>query len=160
MLIRRLFEETFIDLGTSLESEGVNLAKCDPNYRIYFHDDYSFDSSTDVAAMKMTIENLEGESGFDGYLRFLLESHQHYELSVQHVLRKNFRRLVDMLRPEFLIHLWQLHPFTSIYSRASLYFRSNRLRRVFTFGSMYARVSLLLLCSSNIFLEVHGYEPL
>jgi phytoene desaturase (3,4-didehydrolycopene-forming) len=46
-----------------------------------------------------------------------------------------------MLRPSFLFNVFALHPFESIYSRASKYFWTERLRRVFTFGSMYMGMS-------------------
>jgi phytoene desaturase (3,4-didehydrolycopene-forming) len=46
-----------------------------------------------------------------------------------------------MLRPSFIRRVFTLHPFTSIYSRASHYFKTDRLRRVFTFASMYMGMS-------------------
>ena len=91
--------------------------------------------------MKMEIEKWEGKDGFERYLSFLQEAHRHYELSVTHVLKKNFTSLLSMLRPSFLAHVLTLHPFESIYSRASKYFWTERLRRVFTFGSMYMGMS-------------------
>ena len=97
--------------------------------------------STDVARMKLEIEKWEGKDGFSRYLDYLREAHLHYELSVTHVLRKNFTSLLSMARPSFLRHLLTLHPFESIYTRASKYFWTERLRRVFTFGSMYMGMS-------------------
>lgn len=91
--------------------------------------------------MKGEIEKWEGKDGFDRYLAFLQESHRHYELSVTHVLRKNFPSLLSMLRPSFMRQVLALHPFESIYSRASRYFHTERLRRAFTFGSMYMGMS-------------------
>ena len=136
-----LFRELFRDLDTSLEAEGVQLLKCDPNYNIWFSDGESFELSTNLARMKDEVEKWEGKDGFERYLGFLQEAHRHYELSVTHVLRKNFTSLLSMTRPSFLRHLLQLHPFESIYSRASRYFWTERLRRVFTFGSMYMGMS-------------------
>jgi phytoene desaturase (3,4-didehydrolycopene-forming) len=75
------------------------------------------------------------------YLGFLQEAHQHYEVSVDHVLHKNFPTLLSLLRPSFLRYLIALHPFESVYYRASRYFRTERLQRVFTFSSMYMGVS-------------------
>lgn len=75
------------------------------------------------------------------YLGFLREAHQHYELSVEHVLGKNFTSYASMLRPSFIRRVFTLHPFTSLYSRASHYFKTDRLRRVFTFASMYMGMS-------------------
>ncbi|CAO2657690.1 Nn.00g038160.m01.CDS01 [Neocucurbitaria sp. VM-36] len=141
LLLPELFRETFQELGTSLEDEGVKLVKCEPNYNIHFHDGTSFKLSTDIAVMKGEVERFEGKDGFERYLGFLQESHRHYELSVTHVLKKNFYSLFSMMRPDFLRHLLELHPFESIYNRASRYFWTERLRRVFTFASMYMGMS-------------------
>lgn len=115
--------------------------KCEPNYNMWFGDGESFELSTDVARMKEEVEKWEGKDGFERYLAFLQEAHRHYELSVTHVLKKNFTSLLSMARPSFVRHLLALHPFESIYSRASKYFWTERLRRVFTFGSMYMGMS-------------------
>lgn len=115
--------------------------KCEPNYNLWFSDGESFELSTDVARMKEEVEKWEGKDGFERYLAFLQEAHRHYELSVTHVLKKNFTSLFSMARPSFVRHLLALHPFESIYSRASKYFWTERLRRVFTFGSMYMGMS-------------------
>ncbi|GME65441.1 phytoene dehydrogenase [Neofusicoccum parvum] len=141
LLLPNLFAEAFHDLGTSLEAEGVHLLKCEPNYNLWFGDGHSFELSTDLARMKREIEKWEGKDGFERYLRFLQEAHRHYELSVTHVLKRNFTTLLSMARWSFLKHLLELHPFESIYSRASKYFWTERLRRVFTFGSMYMGMS-------------------
>ncbi|KAL9095792.1 MAG: hypothetical protein Q9165_001789 [Trypethelium subeluteriae] len=141
LLIPRFFHEIFRELGTSLEAEGVRLHKCDPNYNIWFGDGSNFKLSTDLVSMKSEIARWEGIDGYERYLRFLQECHRHHEISVKHVLRKNFPSLLNMLDLDFLRHLFQLHPFESIYSRASKYFWTERLRRVFTFGSMYLGMS-------------------
>ena len=141
LLLPELFREAFTDLGTSLEAEGVELLKCEPNYNIWFSDGQSFELSTDITRMKREVEKWEGKDGFERYLGFLQEAHRHYELSITHVLKRNFTSLLSMARPSFLRHLVDLHPFESIYSRASKYFWTERLRRVFTFGSMYMGMS-------------------
>jgi len=115
--------------------------KCEPNYNLWFSDGEAFELSTDISRMKNEVEKWEGKDGFERYLGFLQEAHRHYELSVTHVLKKNFTSLFSMARPSFLRHLLELHPFESIYSRASKYFWTERLRRVFTFGSMYMGMS-------------------
>ena len=141
LLLPDLFREAFYDLDTSLEAEGVELLKCEPNYNIWFSDGESFELSTDTARMKREVEKWEGKDGFERYLGFLQESHRHYEMSVTHVLKKNFSSIFAMARPSFLLRVFMLHPFESIYSRAAKYFWTERLRRVFTFGSMYMGMS-------------------
>ncbi|KAK4609195.1 Phytoene desaturase [Fulvia fulva] len=141
LLLPDLFRRTFAELGTSLQEEGVELVKCEPNYIVHFHDGEKFRLSSDLSVMKGEVERWEGKSGYERYLGFLGEAHRHYELSVREVLLRNFYGVVSMLRPEFLRHLIELHPFESIWTRASKYFWTERLRRVFTFGSMYMGMS-------------------
>ncbi|KIW88679.1 uncharacterized protein Z519_10725 [Cladophialophora bantiana CBS 173.52] len=141
LLLPDLFEEIFTDLDTSLEAEGVELLKCEPNYNVWFGDGECIELSTDVARMKKTIERWEGKDGFERYLAWMKEAHVHYEASVVHVLRKNFSTIWAMARPSFLPYLLALHPFESIWNRAARYFLTERLRRAFTFGSMYMGMS-------------------
>ena len=91
--------------------------------------------------MKREIERYEGKEGFTRYLSWLREAHDHYEISVDEVLHKDFSSILDLTRWSFLKNVVQLHPFESIWARASRYFWSERLRRVFTFGSMYMGMS-------------------
>ncbi|RHZ66741.1 phytoene desaturase family protein [Aspergillus thermomutatus] len=137
LLMPEVFIKTFHDLGTCLEAEGVNLLKCAPNYRIWFSDGDSFQQSTDLAQMKSEIERYEGKEGFLRFLAFMQEAGRHYESSLTHVLRKNFPGFASMLRPELLAAFLRMHPFESIWARVSRYFESDKLRRVFTFASMY-----------------------
>ncbi|CAD0019249.1 unnamed protein product [Aureobasidium pullulans] len=141
LLLPRLFHKTFADLDTTLEAEGVHIVKCEPNYNMWFGDGEKFQLSTDLALMKEQVERWEGKDGYSRYLSFLKEAHSHYELSVEHVLSRNFTSITSMLRPSFLGRVFELHPFESIYSRASKYFWTERLRRVFTFASMYMGMS-------------------
>ena len=135
------FQEAFEDLGSSLEAEGIELIKCEPNYLVWFHDGHSFQLSSDLARMKPEIEKWEGKDGFLRYLKFLEESHQHYEISGTQVLHRNFTSLLSLLRVNFLFYFFNLHVLESVYTRASRYFKTDRLRRVFTFGSMYMGMS-------------------
>lgn len=141
LLLPKFFKETFHDLGTSLEDEGVELLRCPTNYNVWFADGENFELSTDLARMKEQIERWEGKDGFARYLQWLGEAHQHYELSVAAVLRRNFTSLLDVCTPAFIRTGLKLHPLHSIWGRASRYFWSERLRRVFTFATMYMGMS-------------------
>ncbi|GKT96147.1 phytoene dehydrogenase [Colletotrichum tofieldiae] len=140
-LLPQLFHETFRDLDTTLADAGVDLLRCETNYNIWFHDGELFKHSSDLAAMKTQIERWEGKDGFERYLKWLREAHTHYEISVKDVLHRNFGKFLDLARPGFVRHVVNLHPLESIWSRASRYFWTERLRRVFTFAVMYMGMS-------------------
>lgn len=141
LLLPKLFRETFYDLDTSLEAEGVELLRCPTNYNVWFADGESFELSTDLARMKHQIERWEGKGGFERYLAWLGEAHRHYELSVSDVLHKNFTSWWDLANPWFVHVGLKLHPLHSIWNRTCRYFWTDRLRRVFTFATMYMGMS-------------------
>lgn len=141
LLLPDLFKETFDDLNTSMPAEDIHLKKCEPNYRVHFHDNEMITLTTDLAQMKKEVEKWEGKDGFERYLRWLTESHRHYELSVSFVLRRNFYSILSLLRLDLLFGLPAMHAFTPMYTRGSKYFYTDRLRRCFTFGSMYMGMS-------------------
>ncbi|KAF8325397.1 uncharacterized protein EI90DRAFT_3146669 [Cantharellus anzutake] len=141
VLVPELFKETFEDLDTSMEAEGIQLVKCEPNYTLHFHSGDSVSLSTDISLMKDQIEKWEGVDGFEKFLDFLKESHRHYEVSLEHVMHQNYTSILSLLRPEVLSNLLSLHPFQSLYSRACKHFTSPQMRKTFTFASMYTGMS-------------------
>ncbi|KAJ5772220.1 Phytoene desaturase [Penicillium odoratum] len=141
MLMTEIFEETFQHLGTCMSSEGIELLKCEPNCKIWFEDEGCFATSTDIAHMKLEIEDVEGPSGFERFVAFLEECQRHYEQSLIHVLKKDFPSFLSLLRPAFLPYLFQLHPFQNVWQRASVFFTSHKVRQVFSIGSMYLGMS-------------------
>ncbi|KAI1362473.1 phytoene dehydrogenase [Xylaria arbuscula] len=141
LLLPKLFREVFFDLDTTLEAEGIELLQCPTNYNVWFSDGENFELTTDLARMKTQIERWEGKNGFVRYLSWLQEAHTHYELSVSKVLNRNFTNLLQLAAPHFVIAGLKLHPLHSIWNRASRYFWSDRLRRVFTFATMYMGMS-------------------
>ncbi|KAI3320781.1 phytoene dehydrogenase [Xylariaceae sp. AK1471] len=141
LLLPKLFQEAFFDLDTTLEAEGVELLRCPTNYNVWFSDGENFELTTDLARMKTQIERWEGKDGFARYLAWLKEAHAHYELSVSKVLSRNFTSIWQLAAPQFVLAGLKLHPLHTIWGRASLYFRTERLRRVFTFATMYMGMS-------------------
>ncbi|KAI1816099.1 phytoene dehydrogenase [Poronia punctata] len=141
LLLPKLFREAFFDLDTTLEAEGVELLRCPTNYKVWFEDGESFELTTDLARMKAQVERWEGKDGFARYLSWLQEAHAHYELSVSKVLSRNFTSIWQLAAPKFVLAGLKLHPLHTIWGRASRYFWSERLRRVFTFATMYMGMS-------------------
>lgn len=119
----------------------MDLLRCATNYNVWFHDGERFQLSSDLAAMRTEIERWEGPEGFERWTQWLKEGHRHYEVSVDQVLRKNFMNFWDLARPAFVAKILDMHPFESIWARAGRYFYTERLRRVFTFATMYMGMS-------------------
>ncbi|WVF72604.1 hypothetical protein IAT40_007422 [Kwoniella sp. CBS 6097] len=136
LLLPPIFHQLYNDLGTRLEDH-VELVQCNPNYVIHYHDGEKVILSSDRAKLGAEVEKWEGKGGAARLEAFMREAGIHGQLSYDHVLSKRFPSLLSLLRPEVMFNLLKLHPFGSLWGRCARHFRTDRIRRAFSFGSMY-----------------------
>ncbi|MBW0460951.1 hypothetical protein O181_000666 [Austropuccinia psidii MF-1] len=139
-LMPEIFEDLFDDLGESVES-WYQLKRCDPNYIVHFDDKEKFILTSNMPKLKSEIERFEGKDGWARFLKFMSESQTHYELSIKEVLLNNFPSFSSILKLRLVSAAFKLHVFDKLHRRASNYFWTERLRRAFTFSSMYLGMS-------------------
>ncbi|KAJ3092811.1 hypothetical protein HK102_002378 [Quaeritorhiza haematococci] len=149
-LMPKIFEETFADLGEDVRAH-LDLIRSDPNYIVHFHDGDRMILSSDLAKLKSEVERLEptgagkpGGSdlgGFKGLLAFLEEGRSHYDLSIDMVLSQNFEYWYQFFKLSHIPKAFKLHIIDTLWARACRYFASEKVRRAFTFQSMYLGMS-------------------
>jgi len=141
-LMPKIFEETFNDLGEKV-SDHLELMKCESNYMIHFNDGDKFELSCDLAKTYEQLKKHEGadESTLLRFLDFLKETHVHYERSIDFALKKNYENWWDEFQLKNVPHLFTLHLFDKVYNRTKQFFMTDKMRRAFTFQSMYIGMS-------------------
>ncbi|ORE02407.1 phytoene dehydrogenase [Rhizopus microsporus var. microsporus] len=139
-LMPKLFEDAFADLDERVEDH-LELLRCENNYKVHFDDGESIHLTSDLTRMKTEMERVEGPEGFGRFLDFLRETHVHYQNGTWIALKKNFESIWDLIRLEYAPEILRLHLFDKIYRRASLYFKTKRMRMAFTFQTMYMGMS-------------------
>ncbi|KAH9819032.1 hypothetical protein DFH28DRAFT_1093728 [Melampsora americana] len=139
-LMPELFDDLFDDLNEKVK-DWYELKKCEPNYVLHYHDKEKFTLTTDMPKMKSEIERFEGKDGWARFLCFLVEGQIHYEAFMKHVLLENIASLMSISKLGLAILAIKLHVFDKQFRRASSYFWTERLRRAFTFSSMYLGMS-------------------
>ena len=140
-LMPEVFEETWRACGmVPGPGESLGLTVCQPTYRVFFHDGDSLTLSSNVQQLRRELERLEPGS-FLPYLSWLQQSGKHYELSVQLVLSRLFGSLWDVLIWDNLLALRHFHIHRRLYEWTSSFFKCDKLRRAFTFQSMYMGMS-------------------
>lgn len=137
-LMPKLFEETFSDLGESL-GDHIDLLKCETNYIVHFHDGEKFRLSCDVANMYDQIKKFEGdrEETFLNFMDYLKECHVHYERSVEIALKQNYEHWYNEFQLKHVPNLLKLHLWDNVYNRTTKFFKSDKMRKAFTFQTMY-----------------------
>jgi phytoene desaturase len=139
LVMRPLYEAEFRSLGTSLD-ERLALRPVDPTYRLVFDDASQILLTSDMAAMKEQLEDLEPGS-FDGYQRYLEEGGRHYGLVLDNLVNRDFRRASDFFNLRSLRLALRLKPLVNHYRNMAAYVASPRLKSALTFQDLYVGLS-------------------
>lgn len=129
------YEAEFGALGASLH-ERLDLRRVDPTYRLVFDDDSQLALTSDEGAMRAQLEAIEPGS-FQGLQRYLQEGGRHYQLVVDNLVNREFRRAADFFTLQMLGLVPRLRPFVSHYRNVAAYFGAPRLKYAFTFQDLY-----------------------
>jgi len=134
-----LYKAEFAALGASME-ERLNLQRVDPTYRLVFDDGSQLSLSSDLDSMQAQLESIEAGS-FHGFRRYLKEGQRHYQLGMEKLVNRDFRKVTDFLSLENIPLLYQLKPLVNHYQNMSAYFDDPRLKAAFTFQDVYMGLS-------------------
>jgi phytoene desaturase len=129
------YESEFRALGASLH-ERLELHRVDPTYRLVFDDGSQLALTSDMASMREQLEGTEPGS-FRGLQRYLQEGGRHYQLVVDNLVNREFRRASDFFNPQMMGLAFRIRPFANHYRNVARYFGAPRLKYAFTFQDLY-----------------------
>jgi phytoene desaturase len=134
-----LYEAEFRALGTSM-NKMLDLKRVDPTYHLVFDDGSQLALTSDLKSMQVQLESMQPGS-FQGFLRYLQEGDQHYQLGVEKLVNRDFRAASDFFTFGNLSLLFRLKPLVNHYRNMSAYFADPRLKAAFTFQDVYMGLS-------------------
>jgi phytoene desaturase len=134
-----IIDETFAAVGESC-SERVDLLAVDPAYRAQFADGTSIDVHSDADQMAAAIEEFADAKQAAGYRQLRDWLTRLYHAEFDGFIAKNFDSPLSLLNPH-LARLAAIGAFRNWDAMVKRYISDPRLRRVFTFQSLYAGVA-------------------
>ncbi|MFD8566933.1 phytoene desaturase family protein [Streptomyces sp. NPDC059639] len=138
MTMPHLADEAFAAVGERLRDR-VDLIELHPAYRASFADGSSIDVHTDAQAMEQAVEEFAGPKAAAGYVRLRRWLERLYRAQMKHFIDTNFDSPLQLLTPD-LARLAALGGFGRMDARIGRFIEDERLRRVFSFQSLYAGV--------------------
>jgi phytoene desaturase len=135
----KLYEAEFRALGTSLH-EQLNLQRVDPTYHLVFDDGRQLALTSDMKSMQEQLEAIQPGS-FQGLLRYLQEGDRHYQLVLDKLVERDFRKASDFFNLRNVDLIYRLKPLINHYRNMSAYFVDPRLKSAFTFQDLYMGLS-------------------
>jgi phytoene desaturase len=134
-----LYEAEFRRLGTSLH-ERLSLQRVDPTYHLVFDDGRQLMLTSDMKLMQQQLETMQPGS-FQGLQNYLKEGERHYQLVLDHLVNRDFRKMTDFFSVQNLSLVFRLKPLVNHYRNMSAYFDEPRLKSAFTFQDLYTGLS-------------------
>ncbi|MFB8077384.1 phytoene desaturase family protein [Streptomyces sp. NPDC056013] len=133
-----ILDEAFAAVGDSLADE-VDLVPLHPAYRALFSDGSGIDVHTDAQAMAAEVERFAGAREARGYLRMRDWLSRLYAVQMRRFIDANFDTPAQLIHPD-LARLVALGGLGRLDRAIGSFLTDDRLRRVFSFQSLYAGV--------------------
>jgi phytoene desaturase len=136
-----LLEDAFGAVGASM-SDHVTIRPVDPIYRAVFADGSELRVRAGRTAMTQEVREFAGDREAGVFNEFCDWVTDLYELQMPNFIDTNFDSVVDALRPwRAAVDLIRAGGFRRLDRKVASFFEDERLRRVFSFQSMYAGVA-------------------
>ncbi|MEU3272905.1 phytoene desaturase family protein [Saccharomonospora sp. NPDC006951] len=129
-------EEAFAAVGMRM-ADLLTLRRLDPAYRAHFADGSTIRLYTGAEAMEAEIRAVAGPEEAEGYRRLRRWLTELYAVQRDRFIGSNFDSPFDLLGPE-LAKLAALGGFARLGPRIGRFLRDERVRRLFSFQSLYA----------------------
>jgi phytoene desaturase len=138
-MMPELYAETYTALGERMEDQ-LDLRRIDPTYHLFFQDNSQLQLTSDLHEMMAQVETIEPGS-YERMLYYLAEGRHYYELSLDNVVRRDFRSLTEFINPRMISIFLRLKALTRHTSYANRFFKTSKLQMAFTFQDMYMGLS-------------------
>lgn len=138
-IMPHVYETEFAAMGASVH-DLLDLQRIDPTYHLVFDDGRQLALTGNMAHMEQQLETFEPGS-FQGFLRYVDEGQQHYDLAMEQLVMRDFRTAIEFFNLHNLPLLFQLKPLLPHYNHMGAYFKEPRLKAAFTFQDVYMGLS-------------------
>jgi phytoene desaturase len=139
MVMSKVYEAEFAALGTPM-SELLDLQQVDPTYRLVFDDGSQLALTSNLKSMREQLEAIQ-PGAFQGFLRYHLEGQRHYQLAMEKLVNREFRRFTDFFNLGNIPLIFQVKALVNHYANMAVYFNEPRLKTAFSFQDVYMGLS-------------------
>ncbi|NDJ78022.1 MAG: phytoene desaturase [Chloroflexi bacterium] len=138
LVMKETFDTLYRDIGQDID-ERLSFTRLDPNYRVYFHDGTHIDLHNSMADLAEAVKGVEPGAA-ERLFQFIGAGAKKYALGMDFVTR-NYDRITDLANPLAGWKLLRTDSHQKLFSHVSRYFKTDKLRKAFSFHSMFLGLS-------------------
>jgi phytoene desaturase len=127
-LMPDVYERFFGEFGKKPE-DFFELKRLDPSYRMFFAGEKSLDIAADLGKNYELFDSLE-EDGAEKLKDYLESAKEKYDLSINELLYRDYRSILDFLSGRLIMEGSKLHVFESLEKFVNKHFESDEARKI------------------------------
>ncbi|NYB51965.1 MAG: phytoene desaturase [Methanobacteriaceae archaeon] len=131
-LMPDVYEKFYHEFGKKAE-DFFKLEKLDPSYRIFIYDEEVFDLRADVEKNYQLFDSFEPHGG-EKLKEYLESSKELYEFSIEEMLYKDYKSVLDLLNGKLLIKSYKLHLWENLEDYINKQFESDEARKILKYA--------------------------
>jgi phytoene desaturase len=139
MVMAEVYRAEFAALGTPME-DLLDLQQVDPTYRLVFDDGSQLSLTSDLQSLERQLEAIQ-PGAYQGFLHYHDEGRRHYQLAMDKLVNRDFRRFSDFFNLGNIPLVFQAKPLVKHYANMAAYFKNPRLKSAFSFQDVYMGLS-------------------
>ena len=135
------YRELFTLTGRDPE-DYIPMQKLTPMYDVYFKGDpyRHYSVSNDLTDLMALMESKDPQTAL-GFLQYLAEMYQRYQVAMDHFIRRPFRHKSDIYNPSMLINALKLKTFDSAEHMMAKFIPNKDIQQLMAFQTLYIGVS-------------------
>lgn len=140
VMMPELYREIFEVAGRNPD-DYIPMKRLDPMYTAYFDDGKdAVDMSSDLVQLMQTLEGISEEDA-EGFLKYLEDIYERYNIAKNHFLQRPFRNKRDFYNPSTLLQALKLKTFDTATHSIEKYIKNKRLQQMISFQTLYIGIS-------------------
>ncbi|MVP00678.1 phytoene desaturase family protein [Paenibacillus lutrae] len=141
VMMPEIYREIFELCGRNPD-DYIPMERLDPMYRVYYSDNPNepYDISSDLVELTKTIEKIS-EEDMEGFFLYLHEIYKRFMVAKHNIIQRPFRKSRDFYNFSMLRKALKLKTFDTADHFMSKYIKSERLKQMISFQTLYIGIS-------------------
>lgn len=139
LMTPQVYKEVFTYANKSSENY-LEFIKLDPNYRVFYHDQTTYDFSSDLTKLVPTLEEISIEDSAS-FIKLLAHSYEKYLIADRYFLSKPFTRFIDFFNPLTISKAIKANTLSTTFKYTKNFIDNEKLVKYICFQAMYVGIS-------------------
>lgn len=139
VMMPEIYQDVFTFAGVD-PNNYIPMQELDTMYSVFYSDGTKLDVSGHFETLLRELEKVDPKDS-EGYFLYMAEMYKRYNVAKDSFILRSFRSPLDFYNPHMMKEALKLKTFSSAYSSISKYVKSEKIRQLLSFQTLYIGLS-------------------